>query len=337
MKSERFASSSLMTLVIAVAAIPSTAVASPTEARRLNSAADTEFEAALSYAGDDGPRAVAMMRHAAFLYWEAAQELPESVAHRGARSDLLGKTLSAYRQAQQIRPDRQNLEDSLRIVRSYCDTMRAVYGDHATELTEYEQAQSHLSTLTQELAAGSPPAPAVQPPSIAEAERSVGVPAGGEGPPPVAPSTPPIDKTRPNGARRLTIGLGVSAGLTGATALLALSTGLTLIRDPFRGARYRGIVDAVDAADIEVTPGGDLCAAGKAQDAAGVVSACAAYQSTRWASLAMGITAGVSAISTATFGVLLARARRAEARARRPHVALVPSRFGAEMRVAVEF
>lgn len=314
-----------------VAAIPSPAAASPTEARRLNAAADAEFETGLSYAGSDAPRAAAMVRRAAFLYWEAAQELPETDAHRGARSDLLGKALSAYRQAQQLRPDRQNLEDSLRIVRAYSETLRVAYGDRAASLAEYERARSYEPALTHELA------PATTTPVDPGAERLGGAPAGVEDAPRVAPSPRTIDSTRPRDTRRLTLGLGISAGLVGVAGVASLATGLALLSDPFRGAKYRAIVEAAAAADLAVPENTDYCAFGKAQGAEGVVSACDAYQATQRASLAMGITAGAASVSAVVFGVLLARARRAEARSRRPQVGLAPSRFGAELRVTVAF
>ena len=376
MKQERLASVlfalSQLVVAVVVAASPTRAsailppvAASPTEARRLNAAADAEFETGLSYAGSDVPRAAAMIRRAAFLYWEAAEELPETHAHRGIRGDLFGKALSAYRQAQQLRPDRRNLEDSLRIVRAYSDALRAAYGDSAASLPEYERAQSYEPALRREFAAYAP-APGTTAPGYTEAERPGGAPAGAtlaaDAPAPAATapggtgaerpshtptgvadrprvitSTRPIDATRSHGTRRLTIGLSISAGLAGAAGVASLATGLSVVSDPFRGTKYRAIVEAAAAANLDVPGKTDYCAFGRAQGAEGVVSACDAYQATRRASLAMGITAGAAIVSAVTFGVLLARARRAEARSRTLQVGLAPSQFGAELRVMVGF
>lgn len=86
--------------------------------------------------------------------------------------------------------------------------------------------------------------------------------------------------------------------------------GLTLVREPFEGARYREIHEAALATDLQIAKGQDYCVAARDQWATQVTEACQAHAATRRAMTGMLVTAGVAAASTIVLAILLARARR---------------------------
>lgn len=326
---------------LAALLLPVQTSASPAQARQLNSMADSEFEAALSQAENDPQRAATMMRRAASLYWEALRELPENTTNRTLRGDLLAKSISAYRQAHGLTPSSNDLAEPLRITQLYLSELIDAYGDGATDLAEYGRAKRYAVSLSQD----------GDPISASEPERMVEAPTRGEEDPPHATSTPPLqdglDRTvspreteeleQRRNARPIKISLGVSLGMAGAASIAALGTGLSLVSDPFYGAKYREIYEAFKESGLHLDASGDLCTSGEAQGAQNVIRACAAYDATKRASIAMGITAGVALASAAVSGALLGRICRSERRDSQRRLSIVPTIGLSEIRIVGSF
>ncbi len=281
---------------------PAPAAASPAEARRLNAAADAEFESASSAIGSDDVRAVEMIRRAASLYWQAAQALPEVKAHRQMRGNLVGKAISSYREAFRLQPSRETIEEPLSIVESYILTLEQVYGDRASNLPEHRRASTIREELRDEFEA-------ILREETARAEELVRAQEEEQA---AKERSAKADIASRHHSRQLKIGLGVSAGLAAVAGVAGLATGLSVVRDPFEGAAYRNIKEAVNASSLQIDAGTDYCRSAREQGVQQVVDACATHAATRRASTALLVTAGVAMVSTIVFAAILSRARRSK-------------------------